>query len=219
MKSTPILFSAPMIRALLAGTKIQTRRVVKAMAGQQRQWLTPELINASPSAHFTITSSEGAPRDPGVQLEHPRGGPLGWIRSPFGGPGDQLWVRETWNVYQRDEDGEFYGPYARIPKAKPAHATIGYAIEGGTEYPWRPSIHMPRWASRITLELRDVRVERLQEISDDDCVAEGVDIGCPPHPADQPTPRMLYQQLWEDLNGEGSWAKNPFVWVLAFRKL
>lgn len=172
MADRPILMSAPMVRAILAGAKTQTRRVVKP----------------------------GTPDD--------------WNACPYGAPGGRLWVRETYMdlgacyLYRADENAE-----AERALAAPAQR-------------WMPSIHMPRAASRITLEVADVRVERLQEISADDAKAEGISefIGgwwCEHDDAEQiagMTPQEGYAHLWERINGAGSWAANPWVWVVEFQR-
>ena len=160
MKVRPILFSAPMVRALLDGTKTQTRRVVKPQ---------PEL-------HARITA-----------LKNVRGGFVDrgerQFACPYGQPGDRLWVRETW-LEDPEDDGSWHytqhmgckgSPLSDIPARfqKPEHC-IFRADWNGSDLVWRPSIHMPRWASRILLEIVSVRVERLQAISADDCHAEGI---------------------------------------------
>lgn len=161
MTERPILFSAPMVRALLAGTKTQTRRV------------------ATPRRSIEPMTDE----------------------CPYGQPGDRLWVRETWSAHSA---GGFM--YAA---SWDAHALIGHPK-------WRPSIHMPRAASRITLEVTGVRVERLQEITRGDAMAEG----CPfPNMAAGHDPREWYAKLWNDINGPGSWDANPWVWAITFRRV
>ena len=192
----PILFSAPMIRALLAGTKTQTRRVVKLPAATMDRFNSPA---ASGVAHFLRDSHM---RDV-LKL------------CPYGLPGDRLWVRET-----------FSGPHcmekspgkSAIPPAKWGRSSsIWYWADGDpADGDWtrpRPSIFMPRWASRITLEITDVRVERVQEISKEDAKTEG-------QPADSAnSPRIWYSMLWDSINGAGSWALNPWVWVVSFRRI
>ena len=177
MKERPILFSAPMVRALLAGTKTQTRRIVKA---RDLEWM---------DVHQGLREPDNAER------------------CPYGQPGgDRLYVRETWAA-----------PHAYDhlpPRLIPQDARIHYAAtedRGGLL--WRPSIHMPRWASRITLEVTGVRVERLQDISEADAIAEGVytDPACPAYDA--------YAQLWDEINGLGSWEANPWVWVVGFHRI
>lgn len=179
MKERPILFSAPMVRALLAGTKTQTRREVK---GQVPQW--------NESAEYREFC-------------------LRTIRCPYGPPGDRLWVRETWGT-SAGWDG--IKP-SELPSILP-NVPIRYAADGmKNDGRWRPSIFMLRWMSRITLELTAVRVERLNEISVEDALAEGIE-----HRS-MNDPRVEYKHLWESINGAGSWAKNPWVWALTFKKL
>ena len=183
MTSKPILFSSAMVRALLDGSKTQTRRIVKP---QPTKLAGPD---------FDGCWSDTIP--PVVR----------YFMCPFGRNGDTLWVRETWCIA---DDGVDY-PFL-------------YRADNWTECPsadgkWKPSIFMPRSASRITLEITAVRVERLNDISEEDAITEGVDIGNPPHEADQPLPTMLYERLWENINGHGSWQANPFVWVITFRRI
>lgn len=170
MTERPILFSAPMVRAILAGTKTQTRRVVKGNLGAICKGNIPLVADIS--------------------------------RCPYGQPGDRLWCRETWGehcsnksiVYRADFGAGEFDPVNR----------------------WRPSIHMPRIASRILLEIESVRVERLNDISRGDAMAEG----CPfPNMASGPDPRKWYSGLWDEINGAGSWAANPWVWVVEFRRV
>lgn len=169
MKERPILFSAPMVRAILDGRKTQTRRVVKLRNGQYMP----------PSEKADIN---------------------GWrqmLRNcPYGQPGDRLWVRETHFDAKRLNEGR-----------------ILYRADGDvSRFGWTPSIHMPRSASRITLEVTGVRVERLQDISEADAVAEGVvwEQG--------QTAINVFETLWESINGAGSWDANPWVWVVEFKR-
>lgn len=177
----PILFSGAMVRALLAGTKTQTRRVVK------------------PDGKYRLDLV--APAD---------GGPS---RCPYGAPGDRLWVRETWNTFE-GWAGYFYAAddhsFGIGADDDPDHIAE-HAVR------WRPSIHMPRAVSRITLEITAVRVERLQDISEADAWAEGIP-GDLLHRAQGWAPRA-YQFLWEQINGPGSWDANPWVWVVEFRRV
>lgn len=187
MKERPILFSAPMVRALLAGTKTQTRRPVKGWA---LEWLTPP-ISFTPE-----------------YVAHPDN-----KACPYGQPGDRLWVRETWRVcggreyeYQQDRRQVMY---------RSTHQEDGFPLTWES-YTWRPSIFMPRWASRITLEVTKVRVERLQSISRGDAMAEG----CPfPNMAKGDDPRQWYAELWDQINGAGAWDANPWVWAIDFKRL
>ncbi|PRD68742.1 hypothetical protein C6P61_09580 [Malikia spinosa] len=191
MKERPILFDAQMVRALLAGTKTQTRRAA------------------------TLTANAHVKEPGGHRRWHP-GDPDARLACPYGQPGDRLWVRETWAAPHSDD--------ARPPRSIHCDWTqIHYAAteeRGGLM--WRPSIHMPRWASRITLEITGVRVERLQDISADDVRSEG----CPDKPiegAEQASIDLLaklwYHDLWESINGSDSWNANPWVWVLEFKRV
>lgn len=207
MTDRPILFSAPMVRAILDGTKTQTRRIVK-----------PQPLEASPGPG--IRAALYRPGDfiwpdkvPGCStISCKPHGPDGWAEqhSPYGKAGDWLWVRETWQM--AGGDSCFW--YA---------ATDSQADCGASPVSrWRPSIHMPRRASRITLEITRVRVERLQDISEADARAEGAPPLDPhwPIPADgRGTHASGYRRLWEQINGPDSWASNPWVWVVEFRRI
>jgi hypothetical protein len=200
MADRPILFSAPMVRALLAGTKTQTRRVVKPQ---------PDIVRLEPIT-AEITSGFVAKKTP----EDERHGRLGKIiRCPHGLPGDRLWVREAWS-----------GDKHRVDYRADGESRHDRMVGG-----WRPSIHMPRWASRITLEVTGVRVERLQDISEADAKAEGVKprevrqfwlYGASAEKRAQPYRQAAvdpYRELWESINGAGSWNANPWVWVVEFK--
>jgi hypothetical protein len=204
----PILFSAPMVQALLAGTKTQTRRVVTPQPPDWVSCYNERLVDA----HFWCEHD----RDDDSMRHWPsyeHGLPC-----PYGAPGDRLWVRETWGPC---DGGACYRASERD----------GVLPDGGR---WHPSIHMPRWASRITLEVTDVRVERLQDISEADAIADGVkhsQRAVSPSKADpcwwdylQDEPnyrnaRDSYASLWEKINGAGSWDANPWVWVIEFRRI
>ncbi|HBO8375261.1 TPA: hypothetical protein L5B58_006782, partial [Pseudomonas aeruginosa] len=138
---------------------------------------------------------------------------------PYGEPGDRLWVRETWGLQVRSYGGgagEFIVYRATNPDA------IYCKSSEGREYPvkWKPSIHMRRHSSRILLEITAVRVERLQDISNDQAIAEGIDThpmgfygnGCI-------TAGGAFLELWESINGDGRWADNPWVWVIEFKRV
>lgn len=214
VRERQILFSAPMVRALMAGTKTQTRRPVKGMA---LEWLRPE----------GFTPEYVAMRENGL--------------CPYGFAGDRLWVREAWQYADWTDDGEPWIAYAaggedllcrtfdeewnyRLGDIwAELSSPDNYNIDGrAADRRWRPSIHMPRWASRITLEVTGVRVERLQDISEADAMAEGIvathgGFGLPNgshyHAAD---PRQSYFSLFEAINGPGSVEANPWLWVVSF---
>lgn len=229
MAVRPILFSGPMVRALLAGTKTQTRRILKLVppedATEVHTWFAPPDV-----------PTRGIPNrwaQSGLWAKKP--GAHGYVRyvgaMPYR-PGDVLWVRETWGVGTRPDphhgwrDGIEFKADGVGDDCSPLH---DIEPPNGIAMPemsgWRPSIHMPRWVSRITLVVTDVRVQRLQEISEPDAIAEGIepdDVGSAwrcyaPEPKGQThwlDPRESYRTLWNSINGSGSWEANP--WAAAY---
>lgn len=201
MRERPILFSTPMVRAILAGAKTQTRRVVKPQ---------PDIVAEGGTVVGVSTAQDQ------------RYGRLGKaLRCPYGQPGERLWVREAFIHEPADYCWE---ASVSIP-CRPAATVYRADVDGDTRGAgWTPSIHMPRSLSRITLEVTGVRVERLQDISKADAMAEGAPsshrsidrisraFGYPDFP------RSWYAQLWESINGPGSWDANPWVWVVEFRR-
>lgn len=184
MSERPILFSAPMVLALLDGTKTQTRRIANKPVRH------PDLGNIYTPGALVLE------REPQHVIER---------ACPYGQPGDRLWVRETWAPMT---NGFAYG-------ADP----VWNASPDGK---WRPSIHMPRAACRLELEITGVRVERLQDISESDALAEGtpsdlmpIDVSRMPYPSSIEAGK--YAALWEQINGPGSWDANPWVWVVEFK--
>ena len=183
VRERPILFSAPMVRALLDGRKTETRRVAKFTSGghvkgpcNDRRW---------------------HPADPDAALA-----------CPYGQPRDRLWVRETWATSHRFD----HLPPRLIPQDAHIHFA---ATEDRGGLLWRPSIFMPRWASRITLELTAVRIERLNDISLEGARAEG----WAGRELADPNPYVWFSTLWLSLNGPGSWLANSWVWILEFGRL
>ena len=216
MKERPILFSGTMVKAIFDGRKTQTRRVMRL------QPTSPATIFdvAGGLPVWAIWPSEelddaGHPKDHG-------------IKCPYGRPGDRLWVREAWRITTKDNHptlGYRFGEQC-VPGYHGTRMVGGLMLSWAElkrcDDCWRPSIHMPRWASRITLEITAVRVERLQAISEDDARAEGCTGNCPvgnirAHKAGPFS--YEYAQLWDKINGDGSWAANPWVWVVEFRKV
>lgn len=229
MKERPILFSAPMVRALLEGTKTQTRRVVARGnsvldwdGGPLTKWpgldFAGKIHPGFPRAFSAgaLRSSEGAPRGVvslctfATGLPNYRPGDHTAHRVyPRWRVGDRLWVKET------------FGPCA---------GGVVFRADDGNDCPdggrWRPSIFMPRWASRITLEITGVRVERLHDISEEDAIAEGC---LPPPPQrggtatvasfDMSSPIKAFERLWRGINGADSWFANPWVWALTFKRV
>lgn len=213
MTEHPIIFSGEEVCAIRAGRKTQTRRVV---GGKRTQY-------------HSITERDDGMLWPWRETADAQDY---WYPCPYGSPGDTLWVRETCRAEAiGDEglcgvryvaDGQFM-PIANTREASDRWVQL-YSYRG-MEGATAPPIHMPRWASRITLEVTDVRVERLQDISEADAVAEG----CRPIRPELVQDGLIvrpgrsaveeFRQVWEEIHGEGSWEKNPWVWVIEFKKL
>lgn len=239
IKERPILFSGPMVQAIISGKKTQTRRVLKLPSWSHPNDGGEDIAGTEPMVCAAET------------------GCLARIPCPYGAPGDRLWVREchyqsgfNFRVHPGDDEYRGWSTSARYDKTQLYYTTDGIppcrgdgewgpqadnqerAARGSRFFPdsgknfWRkfPSIHMPRWASRITLEITGVRVERLNEISEADAKAEGSDcmrqsdggcwVVCGPRIGSY---REGYRWLWESINGPGSWDANPYVWVVEFK--
>lgn len=199
MKEIPIIFNGDMVRAILDGRKTQTRRIVKSQ----------------PDEDGLARLSGGPWMDTSERV----------YRCPYGEVGERLWVRETWQaIYDyTDEHGNVEErSYAqKIPKQKlywhPVYAEhFGSDSREDRGFPWRPAIHMPRWASRITLEITGVRVERLNDISEEDAKAEGAPTECcvigDKH-------FLGFRTLWKSIYSAESWDANPWVWVIEFKRM
>ncbi len=206
MREYPILFSGQMVKALLDGRKTQTRRVMK---GQ---------LKFSDAGVWYQRKPNKA--NVGIMLPHESFQESIIQDSPYGQIGDRLWVRETWRIEDRGPIGNllFFAADSGSPCGLLTDDRgIKYA-KRSTKY--RPSIHMPRWASRINLEITDVRVQKLNEISEGDAKAEGV--GPWPHGEVLTPNRNSFIELWESINGrrEGcTWNDNPWVWAISFKRL
>lgn len=207
IRERPILFSGPMIRALLNGTKTQTRRVVKPQPTESPAGLLGEMNQ------LTLM------------------GPGGYaVKCPYGTYFDRLWVRETWATV--DTTGS-YGDLTAVEIAYRSTEHLRYAQGRGVQFlseekaepytggkfsdRWRSPIYMPRWASRLSLEITNIRAERLQDITEEDAIAEGCTVHLPGAADEIETAREQYARLWESINGPGSWAENPWVWVVSFK--
>ena len=203
MADYPILYSAPMINALLDGRKFQTRRLA---------WREAKI-----PAHF-----HDDPSDPTVPV------PTIWQKIE---PGDRLWARETWGTPAADSPLCKNGRKPQVGdrlvyRADPGDAAQwgpGLSSQGG--FVWRPSIHMFRWASRLTLIVTEKRLERVQDISEEDAEAEGAfgvhDWDCPyqgdrPCDCGQTSSRQVFGRLWDSLHGDGAWSDNPEIVVMRF---
>lgn len=233
----PILFSAPMVLALLAGKKRQTRRIV-----------SPGSTKLDDDGHCFFCGLL-----PEIDEQHICPPGFWASRSPYGKPGDRLWVKETFapcaapalkghvhyradgavGLRQQTNGGDSW--WARSGHTLGLADKTLHGVWVGPPKKWKPSIFMPRGASRITLEVTDVRVERLQAITATDAIAEGIERGPEPAPHMKVTagwrdyarardlggvsgPVESYRSLWESINGGNSWTANPWVWVIKFNR-
>ncbi len=216
MKERPILFSAEMVRAILDGRKTQTRRIVK-----------PAHLATSEPVEAVLAQLSDA-----VLAQAP-------IFCPHGQTGDRLWVKETHRFPSKENPRvrvEYRADMSSWGIADSHDVTTNTVVADAKLFPgpaneyskqhWRPSIFMPRWASRITLEITAVRVERLQSMSEQDAKAEGIFLNDRAWWAAENgidtkalTPGGGYRALWNKINGDGAWAENPWVWVIEFRRL
>lgn len=230
MKERPILFSATMVRAILDGRKTQTRRVapiesldIRQIGDQMVAWN----VDFSKAIKGVLGTHSG-----GKFTDLQARSIIASQFNPYGQPGDRLWVREPWRIVGESPD-DALDMFDRDD--------VQYRADDDQSYidTYRPSIYMPRWASRITLEITAVRVERLRDISEADAMAEGIERGQDfqgwyrgPLSGDSagleqagrdfkiPTafPKLAYRALWESINGPTSWDANPWVWVIEFKR-
>ena len=201
MRERPILFSAPMVRAILDGTKTQTRRLVRNETKACAACFAEAVPHNQGDGGAGVFGSDPYLRVAACDHEDHAGGR---IRCPQGVPGDRLWVRETW---------------ARFWNV--CHYRATYDAADISDRTWKPSIHMLRSDSRIDLAVTAVRVERLQDITEDDARAEGV---CPTPFCELLPPgnehREKFVSLWDSINGERApWSINPWVWVVGFERV
>lgn len=203
MKESPILFTGPMVRAILEGRKTVTRRVVKPQ---------PDFL--------------GSMVDPNTPFKTLDAGLHARITCPHGQPDDRLWVREAWAA---DAQVDAIAP-RDLSQGEPIWYPADFSVRQTgcsmiSKGRGRPSIHMPRWVSRILLEITAVRIERLQDISEKQALAEGVELegegvcwaGAAGTASDSPV--ESFRLLWELINGAGSWSANPWVWVVEFKRV
>lgn len=230
----PIIFSGPMVNAIMDGRKTQTRRIVKdqtvidaaeveaciPLLGQPAR-IGPSEIGRPVVGAFCPSAGYAGPKLSEV---------IGW--GPYGAPGGQLWVRETWGTgtrpcpregwvdgieYRADDVGLDEHDILPLYQIIPDDVEFDSIDRSG----WRPSIHMPKWACRLYLTITDIRVERLQDISSDDCIAEGT----PKRSRKAAYPWHVYAQedfehLWDSINGKKHpWADNEWVWVISFSRV
>jgi hypothetical protein len=220
-----MLFRGEMVRAILEGRKTQTRRPVKPAPADMVRFIGAD---NKPTWDFGWCSHER------VISKH--------IPCPYGKPGDRLWVREGWRWYGRTTHGEPSGgfeyradgctkAFTAFPDPEQLWQDFLSAYQAGKANKNKPSIHMPRWACRLVLDITDVRVERLQDISREDAIAEGIQV-LPLQSADDPsawwqsapgvnqerTPQASFASLWRSIHGRESWDANPWLWVISFKK-
>jgi hypothetical protein len=221
-KERPIIFKDDMVRAILEGRKTKTRRIMKPQPVIDSDgWFRWDghkpnsKLGAYASNHIDLQA---------ISI-------FVGVSCPYGRPGDRLWVRETFMGPLIEEGGDYpngyWSPEFCEYRADGGAAPEWLDVDGERHQGWKPSIHMPRWASRITLEITDVRVERLQDISEADAKAEGVEPlrggywrhyqpGWTQH---QLSAKGSFATLWDSINGPGSWEANPWVWAIEFRRV
>lgn len=238
MKLIPILFSTPMVQAVLDGRKIITRRT----KGLEYFNKVPDLFKTTNKRIETCRFWDGAKEkcpNP-IKTEYiinSSDGHENKVQCPYGQPGDILWVRETFisgfkcdgGVFDTDEDGE----YISFIKYRADGESFDW-YDGNSDFPcekipWKPSIHMPKTACRLFLKVKSVRVERLQDVSEDDAKSEGVEYKYDEEigytykhylkPKFGPSPIQSFETLWRSINGEKSWKDNPWVWVIEFERV
>jgi len=215
VKERPILFSVADVRAILEGRKTQTRRLVPPV------WTVEDI---KPPWWWTKARLVHRPtciRELCEQVDDSELACYGFEftnkhapRSPFGSPGDRLWVRETHAFASRNHWPDL--PHVFSPVETGLGVTVYYRAgfdRAKSGLTWRPSIHMPRWASRITLEITDVRVERIQDISEADACAEGA-LSAPGFSA-----RKVFWSQWDADHGIGSWVAHVWVWAIHFKRI
>lgn len=241
MKERPILFNADMVCAVLDGRKTQTRRIIQSPAKNMQASGHKVIEYREPGDKWYGEHIFSMRNQSGTWCDYTKEQFL--AKCPFGAVGDRLWVRETWSVVSHafDDDGLMidYVPDrpAKAVHEKPfgrgyysGHAI--YAAEGGFTWGdddgcadgrscWKPSIHMPRWASRITLEITGVRVERLNSMTEKDALAEGCLGGHDSIPGYHysATPHEHFHHVWQSIYGDDSWQANPWVWVVEFKRV
>ncbi|EOA2991850.1 hypothetical protein ACHZIB_003271 [Yersinia enterocolitica] len=212
MNEKPILFNAEMVQAILSGRKTQTRRIMKVQPEPSKSrsgdyWFPCNKMQSM------VHVSDLLPGNPYMPDAHE----FFSTCCPLGGIGDQLWVREAFAAGLCTESTLAY---------RATHKTEDLEEGWGETIKWTPSIHMPRWASRIDLLITGVRVERLQDISQEDAQAEGMELtgwrptySDPDSGGEYETPYDNFAELWTSIYGEESWQANPWVWVINFERM
>ncbi|EJH1054988.1 hypothetical protein NCL57_004970 [Salmonella enterica] len=215
MNERGMIFNAEMVRAILDGKKTQTRRIMAIQPEHSELGLRRVIDSKNGRDNGKYFWSQSDAR--GLKMRSKVFG------CPYGEVGDRIWVRETYQGplfdYEHmesylEDSSKFYKPEFCVYRADGKPAPEFYDADDNLHCGWRPSIHMPRWASRLTLEITGVRVERLNSITESDAEAEGVtDTGFGDLLVDG------YRYLWKSIYGEESWAANPWVWVIEFKRV
>ncbi|MFW1742904.1 hypothetical protein [Acinetobacter johnsonii] len=218
MKEHPILFNTEMVKAILSGDKTQTRRIMRRQPDAVERFHRGEVTTDTDAKHAILRC-----------YNNPKGFKncnSGWLahatyKTPFSefNVGDHLWVRETFRLFDPDECGHSDFPCGCPSWGTPLYRASHDCFDGEK---WTPSIHMPRSASRILLEITNIRVERLQDITKEDAKAEGFDYST--HPSSIKMgyaigARTNFHHAWSKIYGSTSWNKNPWVWVLEFKRI
>lgn len=202
MTERGMIFNGEMVRAILDGRKTQTRRVMKPQ---------PEPCPAPRGGHWWPSNVFKTMLHVEEEMQNGKGGWGGLVGDacPFGDVGDRIWVRETW------AEAGASAPDLKLYRANyPAHVPAHYEnVPPAEDVRWTPSIHMPRWASRILLEITDVRVEQLNDISEEDARSEGIS------GSSARDVKEAYAALWRSIYGSDSWRDNPWVWVIEFKRI
>nr|WP_314705938.1 hypothetical protein [uncultured Comamonas sp.] len=221
MKETGLMFKAPLVQAILAGQKTQTRRVVTPQPAlcTHDAWPTNWVVEGC-EWHCAVCGN-------GNRLNPRAKSGVSGINCPMGQPGDRIYVRETWNPDPPCDGTWAYTQWAGcregqiegVPKQFRTPEHCMYAASTDAELVWTPSVHMPKWAARIWLEITGVRVERLQQITEADCIAEGAPGGhgsIPGYPYSA-TPLEHFRHIWKSTGGD--WDADPWVWVIDFKTI
>ncbi|WP_312582428.1 hypothetical protein [Atlantibacter hermannii] len=205
MKERGMIFNGEMVRAILDGRKTQTRRIIQSPAKNMQASGKKVIEYRDPGDKWYGEHVYSMRNQSGTWCDYTRDQFL--AKCPFGAVGDRIWVRETWTHESIDAESGSYSPdYRATANGQPLDCR------------WIPSIHMPRWASRITLEITDVRVERLASISQEDAAKEGYPAN--PEPYGGSMDKWLwFRQLWDSIYPEQSFSHNPWVWVIEFKRV
>lgn len=215
MNCKPILFSPPMVRAILEGRKTQTRRIVKPAPEPWARSIVPD----DEGSWYESDRARAKKAEPNAALR----------KRPAYEPGDMLWVREQWCNRVNDDDRFVYNADGNLDASCFWHEATNpdvvavdgdgfqrFRKDGSAASPWKPGIHMPREACRLWLKVEAVRVERVQDITEADCAAEGIETHFKGYQISGL--RHEYAALWDSINGAGSWNANPWVWVYTFSR-